>query len=84
MKIILWLYRSYDNMMEIIWEFHRWYDKLQEPYRLLMALILVSAGIIPISIRNPYTAIGGIIYIFALLISRIYYVDFLRWKKPID
>jgi hypothetical protein len=56
-------------------KFHSWYDSLQEPYRLLGCLILVSPGMLLVSLDTTIPwRLFGLFLLFAVGFSRWYYL----------
>ncbi len=56
-----------------MWKFYKWYDAIQEPYRMLVAILLASIGLVLLG-RNGYWSVIGALYLSLLLLTRIYFV----------
>lgn len=55
----------------MIRKFNMWYENIKEPYRLIVALLLVMPFITLLSTENLLLIISGILYILILLYFRI-------------
>jgi hypothetical protein len=53
---------------------NRWYDSLEEPWRLLLGAGLILVGFLCIGYGDPPLKVGGALYLVALLLSRAAYI----------
>lgn len=65
--------------MKWVWKFHRWYDSLQESWRLLILLVLALPIVTATLWVHTYErAVLWSVYLAILLGSRVYYVEFVK------
>ena len=55
----------------MIMRFNRWYDKISEPYRMLVGLGIASPVFILLAMPDPALICSGLIYAMFLIIVRI-------------
>ncbi|MBI5733249.1 hypothetical protein HY967_04880 [Candidatus Jorgensenbacteria bacterium] len=51
-----------------------WYDGVREPWRFLLAMVLILTGMYLIDSQTPVLVWIGIIYFILLVVPRIYFV----------
>jgi len=67
-----------------LYRINKRYDHLKEPYRLLILIVLAMPGIFCANVTtdNIWLTAGGILYLVALLIFRVLYIDgYIRKKE---
>jgi len=64
-----------------MWRFYRWYDRLQEPWRFLSAMIMVMVGIAAAISGEGIVVAIGVIYLVLLVVTRMIYVTFYKPRQ---
>ena len=59
-----------------MWSLYRWYDRLREPYKFLLMLVVAGIGIVAVALGDSLIRLLGAIYLVFLLWSRLNFIEY--------